>query len=241
MAHPGHRGEKFLQALGVGVERFEEPRAAAAQLVLRQAGAQALGEMGPERIEPVIRHLEDAADVGRFFPVEKEGGLGSVAVAVAFTLEKAERDERIEEIAGGAFVQAEPAAQALEFFGAAGELGEDLHLDRAQERFRGPEGEAGLQDFLGRGRGIHAASRPPRRVASIEMPVKSARRAAHPLMAMDRREAKGGERQRRNACDQIPRRRRFSGCAAELAPAEPEGGCEAGVGQHAQHAFGREG
>ena len=93
---------------GIGVERLEEARAAALDLVLRLPGAQRLGEVAPERIEAMVRHLEDAADVGRLLPVEEQVGLGRVGVAVAGALQEAERDQRVEEVARRARVQAEP-------------------------------------------------------------------------------------------------------------------------------------
>jgi hypothetical protein len=47
----------------------------------------------------VVRHLEHAADVARLALVEKEIRLGGVAVDAALALQKAERNERIEEVA----------------------------------------------------------------------------------------------------------------------------------------------
>ena len=71
----------------------------------------ALGEMSPERIQAVVGHLEDAADVGRLAAIEEQIGLGRVGVAVAARAQEAERDERIEEVARRARVQAEPPAE----------------------------------------------------------------------------------------------------------------------------------
>ncbi len=69
-----------LQPRRIGIERLEESRPADLDLVLRLTGAKRLGQISPERIEAVVRHLEDAADVRRLVPIEKEIGLGRVRV-----------------------------------------------------------------------------------------------------------------------------------------------------------------
>ena len=113
MADAGHRREELLQARRIGVERLEEARAAGLDLVLRLPGAQRLGEVPPERIEAVVRHLEDAADVRRLLAVEEEIGLGRVARSDRRSrCEEAERHQRVEEVARRARVQAEAAARA---------------------------------------------------------------------------------------------------------------------------------
>ena len=75
VADAGHGGEELLQSRRVGVEGLEQPGPAALDLVLRLPGAERLGQVPPERIEAVVRHLEDAAHVGRLLPVEEEIGL----------------------------------------------------------------------------------------------------------------------------------------------------------------------
>jgi hypothetical protein len=50
--------------------------------------------------EAGVGHLENAADVAGFVAVEEEAGLGGVGVEVAGSLEEAEGDERVEEVAG---------------------------------------------------------------------------------------------------------------------------------------------
>ena len=47
---------------------------ASLRLVLRLPCPQRLGEVAPEPVEPVVRHLENAADVGGLVFVEKEIG-----------------------------------------------------------------------------------------------------------------------------------------------------------------------
>jgi hypothetical protein len=73
-----------------------------------------------------------------------------VRVGLAFALQHAERDQRIEEVAGGARVQAESFDQDFGSPGPSPELGEQAEFDRAEERLRSPEGEAELQDRIGR-------------------------------------------------------------------------------------------
>ena len=48
--------------------------------------------------------------------VEEQIGLRSVGVAVAGALQEAQRDQRVEEVAGRALVQAEPADDGVERF-----------------------------------------------------------------------------------------------------------------------------
>ena len=88
--------------------------------------------MAPERIQAVVRHLEDAADVGRLAPVEEEIGFGRVGVAIAVALKKSERDERVEKVARRARVQPEAPAKRVERLGAVRELAEHAKLDRAE-------------------------------------------------------------------------------------------------------------
>jgi hypothetical protein len=75
--------------------------------------------------------------------------LGRVAVDAMFALEEAERYQGIEEVVGGTGMQAEAAAEFGERFGMAGEFGEDLHLDCAEQGLGGPEAEAYLHDLVG--------------------------------------------------------------------------------------------
>ena len=71
--------QKAFQSSRIGVQGFEHARPAGPDFVLRLAGAERFGEMAPERIQPLVRHLENAADVGRLLPVEKEVRLGVFA------------------------------------------------------------------------------------------------------------------------------------------------------------------
>jgi hypothetical protein len=107
-AQAGHAGEELAQARGVAVERAEEVVAAVADLVLRLAGAQALGQRAPERVQPRVAHLEDAAGVRGLGLVEEEVRVARVAVLRLLTgpvaLEHLQGHQRVEEVAGRARV-----------------------------------------------------------------------------------------------------------------------------------------
>ena len=83
VADAGHRLQEAAEPRRVGVQRAEHRRSAALRFVLRQAGAQRLGEMVPEAVQAVVRHLEHAADVGRLRLVEKQVGRGRVGIRAA--------------------------------------------------------------------------------------------------------------------------------------------------------------
>ena len=110
-AEAGHCRQKQLQSRRIRIEAFEQPGRAALHLVLRQAGPERLGEVAPERIEPLIRHLEKAAQVGRLPAIEEQIRVRGVAIAVAVTLQETERHQRVQEVArrssdGGRVVRA---------------------------------------------------------------------------------------------------------------------------------------
>ena len=65
------RGE-LREAVRVGVERRRRSRRRAFASFCGLAGAQALGQRAPEAIQPGVRHLEHAADVGGLGPVEEQ-------------------------------------------------------------------------------------------------------------------------------------------------------------------------
>jgi hypothetical protein len=119
---------------------------------LRQPGLQRLGEVAPEAVEPRVHHLKHAAARSGLIAVEIELGLGCVGVApICKTLQHAERDERIEEVAGAALVQSERLAQLGKVHRPArGKAREEAELDRTQERLRAPECAAELEDLVGR-------------------------------------------------------------------------------------------
>ena len=70
----------------------------------------------------MVRHLEDAADVGRLLPIEEEIGLGRVGVLLAVALQEAERHEGIEEVARRTRVQPQASAERVEVLGTVRQL-----------------------------------------------------------------------------------------------------------------------
>ena len=73
--------------------------------------------MAPKAVQPVVRHLENAAEIGRLALVEKQVGCGRIAVDAVGPLEKAERDQRVEEIPSRARIKAEAFTERLAFSG----------------------------------------------------------------------------------------------------------------------------
>ena len=65
---------------------------------------------------------------------------------VALAVEELHRDQRVEEIADAARVQAELGAELRAGQAPIGEPGEDAELDRGQEHLGRPEGEGGGQN-----------------------------------------------------------------------------------------------
>ena len=82
MADARHRREELLQPRRIGVQRLERVRGRRASTSFcGWPVRKRLGQAAPERIEPGVRHLEDAADIRRLVPVEEQIGLRSVRVA----------------------------------------------------------------------------------------------------------------------------------------------------------------
>ena len=67
------RRNSFNRA-GIGIKRRERIGTAVFGFVLREPGAQRRREVAPVRIEAVVGHLEDAADVGGLALIEEEIG-----------------------------------------------------------------------------------------------------------------------------------------------------------------------
>ena len=96
----------------------------------------------------MVRHFEDAADVGRLRFVEEEIRLRRVRVDAVFAFEEAEGDERIEKVTRCTRMQPHAALHAGEITGMFGQIREDLHFDGGKQGLGGPEGQAGLQDVV---------------------------------------------------------------------------------------------
>jgi hypothetical protein len=74
-----HGAQELLEPLLVAVERTEEV-AAVLDLVLGPTGPQGLGQIAPVTVEPGIRHLQDATDVGGLALVQEQARLDGVGV-----------------------------------------------------------------------------------------------------------------------------------------------------------------
>jgi hypothetical protein len=92
----------------------------------------------------MVGHLEDAADIGGLPAVQKEVGFRGVRVAVTVAVEEAEGHQRVQKVARRAGMETQTGAERRKCLGTAGELREHADLDGAEERLRGPEGEACL-------------------------------------------------------------------------------------------------
>src|SRR6185437_15174482 len=97
--YSAHRAQKPSQLLRVGIQRRKQVLSAPLALVLQFTGAQRLGERSPEPIEPGICHFQKAADVGWLGGIEKQVGVGGIAVDAVLTLQEVERHQPIEEVA----------------------------------------------------------------------------------------------------------------------------------------------
>ena len=106
--------------------------------------------MVPVAIEPVVRHLQYAADIGGLVLVEEEIGVRRITVDAILSLQKAQGDECIQEVPGGARVQTETSLDCSEILRVLGQLGEDFHFYGAQENLRGPKAHTDLHDLIRR-------------------------------------------------------------------------------------------
>ena len=150
---PAHRVHELLEALGLAVELGEHRRPGVLDLVLRLTGAQPFGEIAPEAIQPGVGHFEEPAHELGAVPIEEQRRLGRVAVArvgpVAIALEKAQGEQRVEEIGVGPRVEAERLLQIAAGHGPVAEGGEQPHFQGREQDFRRPEGHADFHQSCG--------------------------------------------------------------------------------------------
>jgi hypothetical protein len=147
--HAGHGAQELPELRGVGIQRGERIKSAL-RLVLRFTAAQRRGEIAPVGIEPVVRHFENAADVGRLGLVEEQAGFRRVPIDAVVSLQKPEGDQGVEKVARRPRVQAEAVAHRLQIARLFGEFGEERHFDRAQQGIRSPERQTSLKNAIGR-------------------------------------------------------------------------------------------
>ena len=111
-ADAGHGAQEPLEPRGIGVEGGEDILLSRL-LALLFARAERSGEVAPMAVEPLVGHLEHAADVGRLVFVEEEVGRGRVGVDSVAAFQEAERHQRVEKVAGRSRMQAEATGQCL--------------------------------------------------------------------------------------------------------------------------------
>jgi hypothetical protein len=104
--------QKLFQPQGIAVEHWEE-LFPGLTLVLGLAAAEGLGERASKGVQASVDHIQIRADIGGFGAIEKRICLGCVGVEAVVSLEHAEGDEHIEEVAGAARVELETLAQFI--------------------------------------------------------------------------------------------------------------------------------
>jgi hypothetical protein len=80
-----HRLQKSCEPVRIGIQRCEEVLPAFG-LILRLARTQRLGEPSPKRVQALVDHLQEAANIGRFGAIQEEVGLRCVGVPRAAPL-----------------------------------------------------------------------------------------------------------------------------------------------------------
>jgi len=93
--------------------------------------------------------LQETTDIGRLVTIEVKVRVGLVSIpAECISVQKVQRNKRIEEIAGSAVMESESLLQDFEVQCPAGECREDAELDRAEECPGSPKAIAHLQDVV---------------------------------------------------------------------------------------------
>ncbi len=152
-AHAGHAAQKDFEPLGIGIECGEDIGLAARSLVLRQPGTQSRPSDGSsDRTgggwpSPECRRRRTACACRGTDPLMACSSRCHRAVP-EIPARPGHRGSRATSADAGR--GGRPEAPALR---AARKLGEDLHLDGAQQSLRSPEGKAGLQDMFRAGGG----------------------------------------------------------------------------------------
>ena len=121
--------------------------------VLRAPRTQGSWEVVPELEQAVIQHDKNSADVARAAAVEIEGSGRCIEIfrvrAVALAIEEFHRNQRIEEVADRAPVQADFGAHLRACKPTIAELGKYFELHRSEENLGRPEGKGSLKDGTG--------------------------------------------------------------------------------------------
>src|SRR5215831_16207792 len=101
--------------------------------------------MAPEAVQPMVGHLQKSTKIGRLALVQEEVRARGIAVDPVATLEKPQRHESVEKVAGRARVETKPVPHSFTVLRVLREFGEHLHLDCAQQNLRCPEAKTDLQ------------------------------------------------------------------------------------------------
>src|SRR5262249_18362290 len=119
---------------------------------LRLAGLERAGEQRPLRISQRVEVIDEPADIRR--PSADEIALTVRGIRIEpmpISVEQAERNERVKEIARAALVDLDLGAQRHGIERSLSECREDTELNRAEQRLRFFEGVAHAQDAVGCG------------------------------------------------------------------------------------------
>jgi|SRR5712692_8194911 len=101
-----------------------------------------------------VQVLQQSADIGWAARDKVKIGRRYIGIAsIHVTVEQAERDESVQEIAGAAFVNPNLIPKPIKLEGAIGERAKDIEFNRAQQRLRFSERIPKLHDALWRERG----------------------------------------------------------------------------------------
>src|SRR5688572_18625134 len=114
---------------------------------LGSAGAQRLGEQTPILKVPRVQMLQQASKIGRLVAIEITIEFRIVSVSsVGVAPERTERDQRVEEVARAAFVNADPARESRKIERTLRQHREYAELHRTEQCFRSPERVSDLKN-----------------------------------------------------------------------------------------------
>ena len=163
-----HRPKKLAEPRFVRIELGEDRLARELDLVLRLAGSQRLAQAVPEAEQPRVEHLGHATDVGGLCLTRNAAVSGVFRYlpsgAIAIAEQKAERDQRIEEVVSATRMESKRRSELLRRHRTVAECREEIEFDRGEQDLRGPEARGGLHDVR-RVELIHGAAAADRQLA----------------------------------------------------------------------------
>ena len=156
-----HGLHELFEPFRLAVQLTEHRGAAVLRFVLRLAGPQRRGQVSPEGVEPRVRHFQKAAHVSRTLLVEEERGIPRIPIAafgaIAVTLQKLERHQRIEEVGICPLMQTEGLLELGARHCALSQGREQSELDSREQGLGRPECHADFHD-PGGGHRCHCGS-----------------------------------------------------------------------------------